>query len=116
EDFKTVGYVKNVGNYNECGLLGRFVKNNLGDVELTNSLRDTNGQFIPFTTTVYNMEVAENHTYFVNYAKLWVHNTNCENKITKALTGKETVDILLEYQDVLREAATGQVTKSVYMP
>ncbi|MCG2575370.1 hypothetical protein LVY74_17715, partial [Acinetobacter sp. ME22] len=57
---------------------------------------------------------AENHTYFIDDAKLWVHNTDCENKTTKALTGKETVDILLEYQDVLREAATGQVTKSVY--
>ncbi|MCG2575363.1 hypothetical protein LVY74_17680, partial [Acinetobacter sp. ME22] len=58
----------------------------------------------------------DNHTYFIDDAKLWVHNTDCENKTTKALTGKETVDILLEYQDVLREAATGQVTKSFYMP
>jgi Pretoxin HINT domain len=31
----------------------------------------------PYTTTVYNLEVEDWHTYFVGKTGLWVHNTNC---------------------------------------
>ncbi|MGE4315668.1 Hint domain-containing protein [Acinetobacter sp.] len=31
----------------------------------------------PVTTTVYNFEVADTHTYFVGEHGVWVHNTNC---------------------------------------
>jgi hypothetical protein len=32
---------------------------------------------IRYTTTVYNLEVEDWHTYFVGKTGLWVHNTNC---------------------------------------
>lgn len=31
----------------------------------------------PVKTTVYNLEVADTHTYFVGEHGVWVHNTNC---------------------------------------
>ncbi|MCG2575338.1 hypothetical protein LVY74_17550, partial [Acinetobacter sp. ME22] len=87
EDFKTIGGVFNLNNYQQEGLLGVYVENIFGDVRLYNTLQDEQGNFIPFTTTVYNMEVADNHTYFIDDAKLWVHNTNCEEKALKILLG-----------------------------
>ncbi|MCG2575344.1 hypothetical protein LVY74_17580, partial [Acinetobacter sp. ME22] len=107
-DYKSIGYVFDVTNYEQKGLKGVYID------ECTNILKNSDNQYIPFTRTVYNLEVADYHTYYIGITGLWVHNTDCENKTTKALAGKETVDILLEYQDILREAATGQVTKSVY--
>lgn len=37
---------------------------------------DTNS-YPNYTTTVYNLEVADFYTYFVGFAGIWVHNQNC---------------------------------------
>ncbi len=39
-----------------------------------------------FSTTVYNLEVEDDHTYFVGDMGVWVHNTNCE-ELSKFATG-----------------------------
>lgn len=38
-----------------------------------NDLKDIAGQYIPFTDTVYNLEIADNHTYFVDSIGIFVH-------------------------------------------
>ncbi|MBK7003105.1 MAG: hypothetical protein IPH35_25265 [Rhodoferax sp.] len=35
-----------------------------------------------YTTTVFNIEVEDWHTYFVGKTGLWVHNTDCVNRST----------------------------------
>ena len=34
--------------------------------------------FMPYKTTVYNIEVEDYHTYFVGETGVWVHNANCD--------------------------------------
>ncbi|SDC20598.1 hypothetical protein [Acinetobacter boissieri] len=41
-----------------------------------NVLKDQNKQYIPFTDNVYNLEVADDHTYFVTMSGVFVHNTS----------------------------------------
>lgn len=76
EDFRTIGRVKDITEYYESNRFGVYVEDKTGTFELHNTLSH-DGEFIPYTTTVYNFEVADNHTYFINYAKLWVHDSNC---------------------------------------
>ncbi len=110
EEYKGKGLVHDISFYTAKGYNSKAIENSKGEILNFNRSNDK------FVTTVYNFEVADNHTYFIGNAGIWVHNTDCENKTIEALTGKETVDVLLEYQDLLKEAATGQVTKSPYMP
>ncbi|MDO4250892.1 MAG: hypothetical protein Q4C68_05210 [Moraxella sp.] len=110
QEYKGIGYIYDIGFYQNNGRIGEYVKNSQNETTYFNQSNDK------FVTTVYNFEVADSHTYFIGNAGIWVHNTDCENKTIEALTGKETVDVLLEYQDLLKEAVTGQVTKSPYMP
>lgn len=44
----------------------------------SNDLKDENGHHYPFTDSVYNIEVANDHTYFATKAGIWMHNTNCD--------------------------------------
>jgi hypothetical protein len=41
-----------------------------------------------YTTTVYNLEVEDWHTYFVGRTGLWVHNTNCFDPVLEVVPGK----------------------------
>ena len=34
--------------------------------------------YLPFRTTVYNIEIEDYHTYFVGEHGVWVHNANCD--------------------------------------
>ena len=46
------------------------------DVDSTMSLVKLSGGHLPMRRTVYNIEVANTHTYFVGELGLWVHNKN----------------------------------------
>ena len=76
-EYKGTGYVKDVSYYQQHGYLDIGIKDKKGKLLLTNLLKDNQGEPIPYTTTVYNFEVADNHTYFIGRAGAWVHNTNC---------------------------------------
>jgi hypothetical protein len=39
--------------------------------------------YVPFKTTVYNIEVEDYHTYFVGELGVWVHNANCDGEKTR---------------------------------
>lgn len=73
ENKRNEGWVRNLDDYTEKGWLGSSV---YGGVTPQNTLKDENGNYIPFKTTVYNLEVADNHTYFISHTGIWVHNTN----------------------------------------
>ncbi|MES2941334.1 MAG: hypothetical protein V4772_00535, partial [Pseudomonadota bacterium] len=45
--------------------------------DLENWIDPETDEPVLFTTTVYNIEVEDWHTYFVGTTGLWVHNTNC---------------------------------------
>ena len=49
-----------------------------------------------YTTTVYNIEVEDWHTYFVGTTGLWVHNTNCLEATLEVAPGKGDVDELIK--------------------
>ena len=49
-----------------------------------------------YTTTVYNIEVEDWHTYFVGKTGLWVHNTNCLEATLEVAPGKGDVDELIK--------------------
>lgn len=49
-----------------------------------------------YTTTVYNFEVEDWHTYFVGKTGLWVHNTNCAEATLEVAAGKGDVAELLK--------------------
>lgn len=49
-----------------------------------------------YTTTVYNLEVEDWHTYFVGKTGLWVHNTNCMDPVLEVAPGKGDVGQLLQ--------------------
>ena len=48
-----------------------------------------------YTTTVYNLEVEDWHTYFVGKMGLWVHNTNCLEATLEVALGRGDVKQLL---------------------
>ncbi|WP_296211682.1 hypothetical protein [Psychrobacter sp. UBA3480] len=79
-EYKGTGYVKDVSYYQQHGYLDIGIKDEKGKLLLTNLLKDNQSEPIPYTTTVYNFEVADNHTYFIGRAGAWVHNTNVVNQ------------------------------------
>lgn len=79
EEYRGMGRIHDIAQYHQKGRHGTYVKDMSGNVDSINKLRTSDGEFIPYTTTVYNFEVADNHTYFINYAKLWVHDSNCNS-------------------------------------
>lgn len=78
-EFKADGKAYDINYYiNKGFVVGGLVQDDHQNVGFTNSLVDKHGDYIPFTRNVYNIEVADNHTYFVGYNGVWVHNKNCE--------------------------------------
>ncbi|MDN5624876.1 MAG: hypothetical protein L0G96_17195, partial [Acinetobacter sp.] len=73
-----IGWVRDINNYYEIGSLGLSINDTNGIAWHRNTRKDINGLHIPFSNTVYNIEVEDDHTYFVTRAGIWVHNTNCE--------------------------------------
>lgn len=73
EFLRTRGWVLDSEYYEQKGRIPASIK---GILTVQNQLKDIQGNHIPFTTTVYNLEVADNHTYFIGSAGIWVHNTN----------------------------------------
>lgn len=49
-----------------------------------------------YTTTVYNFEVEDWHTYFVGKTGVWVHNTNCLDADLAVAPGKGDVGALIK--------------------
>lgn len=78
-EYKGTGYVKDVRFYQQHGYINTGIKDEKGKLLITNHLKDHQGEPIPYKTTVYNFEVADNHTYFIDQAGIWVHNTNAIN-------------------------------------
>ncbi|MCG2572460.1 hypothetical protein LVY74_02655, partial [Acinetobacter sp. ME22] len=70
EEYKSIGYVYDISKYELNGVGESYLN------ECTNQLKDEYNQYIPFTRTVYNFEVADYHTYFISRSGLWVHNTS----------------------------------------
>ena len=72
-----------------------------------------------YTTTVYNIEVEDWHTYFVGTTGLWVHNTNCLEATFGVAPGKGDGDELIkgalqfgnesQFKNLTRENS-GQIT------
>ena len=79
-DYKEMGFVKDVRFYQQHGYINTGIKDEKGKLLITNHLKDHQGELIPYKTTVYNFEVADNHTYFIDDVGLWVHNTNVVNQ------------------------------------
>lgn len=78
-EYKGMGYVKDVSYYQQHGYLDIGIKDEKGKILITNHLKDNQDEPIPYTATVYKFEVADNHTYFIGRAGLWVHNFNTIN-------------------------------------
>lgn len=79
----------------------------------------TNETRARYTTTVYNIEVEDWHTYFVGTTGLWVHNTNCLEATFGVAPGKGDGDELIkgalqfgnesQFKNLTRENS-GQIT------
>lgn len=70
------GYCEDMSYFHKNGFYSPYVENDDGQIHLVNTLKDQSDEYIPFTDTVYNLEVADNHTYFLDRANIWVHNTS----------------------------------------
>lgn len=68
------GWVLDSEYYEKKGIIPAPID---GILTVQNQLKDIQGNYLPFLTTVYNLEVADNHTYFIDTAGVWVHNMNC---------------------------------------
>lgn len=79
-EYKEMGFVKDVRFYQQHGYINTGIKDEKGKLLITNHLKDHQGEPIPYKTTVYNFEVADNHIYFIDDVGLWVHNTNVVNQ------------------------------------
>lgn len=53
----------------------------------SNNFKDNNQHYYSLANTVYNIEVANDHTYFVTKAGIWIHNTN-SGKAREKLLGE----------------------------
>jgi filamentous hemagglutinin len=69
------------------------------------TLRITNAELTDETATVYNIEIADYHTYHVGHLGVWVHNANCcdvaqkfESKIAKLPPNEKIAVIKTEAQ------------------
>ena len=79
-EYKDIGYVNDISYYQRHGYFDIGILDKEGNPRILNHLTNDQGAPIPYNTTVYNFEVADNHTYFIDQAELWVHNTNCDEK------------------------------------
>ena len=70
------GWVRDIENYYVAHITGSNIKDADGIAWHRNNLTDTNGRYIPFNDTVYNLEVDGNSTYYVDSAGVFVHNTS----------------------------------------
>ncbi len=76
EEYMGEGYAENIEKYYEYGFTSACITDDTGFLPDANTCKDAQGEYIPFTDTVYNFEVSDNHTYFIDDVGLWVHNTN----------------------------------------
>ncbi|MDN3454159.1 hypothetical protein [Psychrobacter sp. APC 3350] len=67
------GWVREINPYHENGFFGEIQNKNR--VALDNYCKEYDASYIPFVGIVYNLEVANNHTYFVDHSGILVHNT-----------------------------------------
>lgn len=60
-----------------------YLKGEYVPPKLCDSIFETDkyGDFYPYLTTVYNIEVEDHHTYYVGEFGVWVHNQNCYEKV-----------------------------------
>ncbi len=82
-EYKGTGYVKDVSYYQQHGYLDIGIKDEKGKILITNHLKDNQDEPIPYTATVYKFEVADNHTYFIGRAGIWVHDNSLINQSHK---------------------------------
>ncbi|MGB6926024.1 MULTISPECIES: hypothetical protein [Psychrobacter] len=78
-EYKGMGYVDDISFYQEKGYLGQHIEDNGGTMRMFNQLTNAQGEHILYQATVYNFEVADNHTYFIGRAGLWVHDASLNN-------------------------------------
>ena len=78
-EYKGMGYVNDISFYQEKGYLGQHIEDNGGTMRMFNQLTNAQGEHILYQATVYNFEVADNHTYFIGRAGLWVHDASSNN-------------------------------------
>jgi len=78
-EYKGMGYVDDISFYQEKGYLGQHIEDNGGTMRMFNQLTNAQGEHILYQATVYNFEVADNHTYFIDQAGLWVHDASSNN-------------------------------------
>ena len=82
-EYKGIGYVNDISYYQQHGYFDIGILDKEGNPRILNHLTNDQGAPIPYTTTVYNFEVADNHTYFIDDVGLWVHDTNVINQSDK---------------------------------
>lgn len=78
-EYKGIGYVNDISYYQRHGYFDIGILDKEGNPRILNHLTNDQGAPIPYNTIVYNFEVADNNTYFIDQAGLWVHNTNVVN-------------------------------------
>ena len=64
-EYKGIGYVNDISYYQRHGYFDIGILDKEGNPRILNHLTNDQGAPIPYNTTVYNFEVADNHTYFV---------------------------------------------------
>lgn len=79
-EYKGVGYVNDISYYQRYGYFDIGILDKEGNPRILNHLTNDQGEPIPYTITVYNFEVVDKHTYFIDQAGLWVHDTTFSNQ------------------------------------
>lgn len=67
-----------------------------------------------FTTTVYNLEVEDFHTYYVTEGGLWVHNKNV-NLLAKTVDNKVPMPGYVPTADELKNAFQSRAELNAYL-
>ena len=75
-EYKGIGYVNDISYYQRHGYFDIGILDKEGNPRILNHLTNDQGAPIPYNTTVYNFEVADNHTYFIDDVGLWVHDAS----------------------------------------
>lgn len=75
-EYKGIGYVNDISYYQRHGYFDIGILDKEGNPRILNHLTNDQGAPIPYNITVYNFEVADNHTYFIDQTGLWVHDEN----------------------------------------
>tara|TARA_R110002124_G_scaffold7475_1_gene42777 strand:+ start:385 stop:1206 length:822 start_codon:yes stop_codon:yes gene_type:complete len=78
-EYKGIGYVNDISYYQRHGYFDIGILDKEGNPRILNHLTNDQGAPIPYNTTVYNFEVADNHTYFIDQAGLWAHDASSNN-------------------------------------